>query len=57
MGAKDPYDRAFPDERVEVPAPRAPVEIAGHRLGESASACLELVRSRGWERAVVIAPD
>lgn len=57
MGAKDPYDRAFPDERVEVPAPRALVEIAGHRLGESASACVELVRSRGWERVVVIAPD
>lgn len=57
MGDKDPYDRTFPDERITVPAPEENARIDGIRMGASATAAYRLIRDRGWNNALMIAPD
>lgn len=57
-GPDDPYDRAFPDQRVLVGPPRRRwTTPGGPAFGESASACLELVQRQGWRGCVIVAPD
>lgn len=58
LGLADPYDRAFADERVLVPAPAAPATLhTGLALGASATAALRAIAAHGWHRPLVIAPD
>jgi len=57
LGELDPYDRTFPDETVRVPRPAERVPLVDAILGESASAAVQLARSRGWRDVVVLAPD
>jgi cysteine synthase A len=57
MGENDPYDRSFPDERVLVPAPLASAYIGSCRLGASASAVYQMVRTKAWENVLMVAPD
>jgi cysteine synthase len=57
LGAADPYDLAFPDETARVAAPAARVRIGELLLGESASAAVELARSRNESDVLLIAPD
>lgn len=57
LGAADPYALDFPDERVEVSPPPYLGEIGSTPLGQSATAAWDLIRQRGWERAIFIAPD
>lgn len=57
LGEGDPYDRQFPDGTEYVPAPRTPVCLGGVVLGESATATIELVRSKGWKNVLIVAAD
>jgi len=57
LGELDPYDRTFPDETVRVRRPAERVSLGDAILGESASAAVQLARSRGWRDVVVMAPD
>lgn len=57
LGARDPYDRAFPDLRHVVPAPQSRRTVDGHPLGWSATALLDLVARQHWKDVLVIAAD
>lgn len=57
MGDVDPYDRNFPDHRYTVISPDKNTTIQGIRLGDSGTATYELIKSKKWENALMIAPD
>jgi len=57
LGARDPYDRSFPDEVIRVVPPKARVALGSLVLGESASAACAAAADRPWGSTVIVAAD
>lgn len=57
MGARDPYDRGFPDETWYLDDGAAPESLDGHALVPSAAGIVSLVARRGLASALLITPE
>jgi len=57
MGEQDPYDKTFPDMRIEVAEVTKNVKFQDRRLGDSASTTLDLIRRNNWDKTLMIAAD
>jgi cysteine synthase len=57
LGQDDPYDRHFPDLRRTILPPEHQAQVAGIRLGDSATAVYHAILQAAWDNALFIAPD